>query len=78
MARRERRRIEIETEQGTAEATPQHNAVADDEWLLSTPWQDRTFFGSRRQARAELARMARASEAEEAQAAESEEATPNE
>ncbi len=78
MAMRERRRIEIETAQGAAEGTPQDNAVADDEWLLSTPWQDRTFFGSRRQARAELARMARASEAEEAQDAEGEEAPPAE
>lgn len=78
MAMRERRRIEIETAQGAAEGTPQDNAVADDEWLLSTPWQDRTFFGSRGQARAELTRMARASEASEAQAGDVEEAPPNE
>jgi hypothetical protein len=78
MAKRERRRIEIQTEQGPAEAAPQPNAVADDEWLLSTPWQDRTFFGSRGQARAELTRMARAGEAVEAQADEDEGGTATE
>lgn len=56
--------VRIETSLGDAVATPVRDLVAEDEWLICTPWNDRRFFGTRAEVTKEMRRLIAEAEAE--------------
>jgi hypothetical protein len=62
MARRNE--IRIETNLGAAVAVPQSDAF-EEEWLISTPWGDRRFYGTPGEVRREMEQMIRLNDGEE-------------